>query len=347
MQTDRRGFIRTAATGLAATAAAATAPACQPAASPGVSRATGARAAGAPFELTMQFYGLMVHGSWAAAKPDDPRRWDVLMIREAHHKPQLRVLAQDVMKHKSGKPDRLNPQMLWWPLTNVDVLVAIDGTSYGNVTPATKKRPNDSLGVPTSCPVSTVDEQFEDITWVPSLTDLLQKKDPKARLRPELKDDAIKMPPGGDVASRVRLTTGQIKSARPSAEEFEHIRRKYTLPPYPQFHPQFYTDLVRFTATVNSKLTLELVPFGDTSGEIVEIAPGLTSALVLIDHIDPAPASHETMPGEFCGSHFRPYYKTYNVTIRPDELPCPDDQEYCDHIGDPPYYCVPIRGDFE
>ena len=97
---------------------------------------------------------------------------------------------------------------------------------------------------------------------------------------------------------------------------------------------------------MTNKLTLELVPFGDKSGEIIEIVPTQSTAFVLIDHTDPAPASRETMAGSFCDYHFRPYYKTYDTTLSECDLPCPDDQEYCDHRGDPPYYCVPVRGDF-
>jgi hypothetical protein len=341
MDTNRRTFLRTGAVGLAGVAAA-----CGQPSDTGASVQAARRSSVKPFDLTIQFFGLMVHGSWPHAKPDDPRRVDVLLVNQAHHVPQLRIQAKDVVSHKSGKKDRYNPHMLWWPLKNIDVVVSIDGKAGGDVKLVKGKRHEEKPGQLAACPDPGNDDEFQDITWLPNLTELLYAQDNAAALYPDLKDDSSTIKPDDRLASRVRLTTGGLGGARPTLEEYETIKHNYRFAPYPKFQPQFYTDLVRFTGKVTSQLTLTLIPFGKADGEIIEIATDQSDAVVFVEHTDPNAGGHsQTL--DFCASHFRPLYSVYKTTVvDPSLQPCPNSPKYCTVAGDPPYYCVPGTGDF-
>lgn len=339
MRRTRREFLR-ASSIVAAGAAVACGP---PTAS---ARATGSPPSSAStFSLSVQFSGLLIHGSWpvkSAANPAVLSGWDALLVRDGRHAARLRMPLANVVNPTGYSEDRYLPGVGVWDLTNQDLIIDLDGRTRGDVTAETKTRPNDASGMPVACPRPGYPDDFRDITWLADFYNVLGD----GALKDDLKADSDRIKRDDLLNARVRLSTGDIACAKPSLPEFEVIKFGFSDTSYKE---QFLADLVRFKSADAQKIVVKMIPFGGTAvSNTLELVPvaAQTTVWAFLENYDPHlidRALDGTLSrANYWDCHFAPYYhllkyKGYQVKPLPT---C------CTASCDPPFYCFSPRGYF-
>jgi hypothetical protein len=342
MRPSRRQFLSVGA--IAAAAAAASR--CTP--QPSQQAPTGAsNIVASPFSLSLQFAGLMVHGSWPAqdaTKPNVLSGWDALLVRDGGaHKGQLRLPLANVNNPSGYTPDRYNPGIGVWDLTNMDVLIRVDNAARGEVTTTTGKRRTDASGKPVPCPDFTKDDEYTDITWLNRISDVFGAG--AGAIQDSLKGDANSIAKDSLLNARVRLPKGSISCVRPSRANYDRIMFKFKdITAY----SQFLTDIVRFKSNDAQAIQLELVPFGASSGTTIDLTATGGTIAAYVENVDPL-LGDKVLNGvikkaDFFMHHFEPYFKIVKyagVKRYPAPQLCPD----VGIAGDPPFYCISTGGE--
>ena len=339
MTPNRREFLR-----IGSVTAAGAAFACGGGSAP-ASSASPATVATGPFSVSLQFSGLVVHGSWPvndASKPNVVSGWDALLVRDGEHKARLRLPLANVKNPTGYVEDRYSPGVGIWDLNNVDLLIRLDTIARGEVITTTGKRRKDSSGKPVTCPDHTNSDEYTDISWLARFSEILPGTNSGA-IKDALKGDASTIPKNDLLNARVRLAKGTISCARPSLEDYDEMMFGFSdIDDY----GQFVSDLVRFRSADAQAIQLELVPFGTSSGSTIDLVSTGGTVVGFVENIDPLLAQR-VLNGmitlsNFWMHHFDPYYKLLKYTGQ-RTYPKP---AYCTTAGDPPFYCISPGGSF-
>lgn len=345
MRPSRRQFLRVGS--VAAAAAAASCGGSKPSLPPPPGSTGGTTAVAAPFSLSLQFAGLLVHGSWPAldsSKPNVVSGWDVLLVRDGEHKAQLRLPLANVKNPTGYMPDRYLLGIGVWDLTNMDVIIRLDNAARGEVTTTTGKRRTDTSGKLVPCPDHTNDDEYTDITWLNRISGVFGAG--QGEIRDSLKGDATSIAKDDLLNARVRLPKGSIGCARPSLADYDRMMFKFKdITAY----GQFVSDIVRFKSNDAQAIQLELVPFGASSGSTIDLTATGGTVVGYVENIDPL-LGDKVLRGiitkaNFWMHHFDPYFKLVKFTLvkrYPAPTLCPD----VGVAGDPPFYCISTGGEF-
>jgi len=334
MRHSRRQFLRVGSVSAAAAAASC-------------GGATPLNPVAAPFSLSLQFAGLLVHGSWPAqdsSKPNVMSGWDTLLVRDGEHKAQLRLPLANVKNPTGYKPDRYSLGIGVWDLTNMDVLIRLDNAARGEITTTTGKRRKDTSGKLVPCPDYTNDEEYTDITWLNRISDVFGSG--AGAMQDGLKGDAASIAKDALLNARVRLPKGSIGCARPSLAAYDRVMFNFK---DMTAYGQFLSDIVRFRSNDAQAIQLELVPFGASSGSTIDLTATGGTVVGYVENIDPLLAEKllngTITSANFWTHHFDPYFKLVKYTgVKKYPAPklCPD----VESAGDPPFYCISTGGEF-
>jgi len=302
----------------------------------------------AAFSLSLQFAGLLVHGSWPAqdaSKPNVFSGWDALLVRHSEHKAQLRLPLANVKSPNGFQADRYSPGIGVWDLTNTDLLIRLDNVARGEVTATTGKRRKDTSGKPVPCPDSTKDDEYTDIGWLNRISDVFGAG--AGAIKDTLRGDANAVAKDDLLNARVRLPKGTISCARPSLPAYDSVMFKFK---DISTYGQFLSDIVRFKSNDAQTIQLELVPFGAASGTTIDLTANGGTIVAYVENIDPL-LGDRVLKGTITKAtywmhHFEPYFNVVKYTgahSTPQPNLCPDQSV----IGaDPPFYCISTGGEF-
>jgi len=332
MGRTRREFLLTGAVGAAGSALACTS------SSPGSNNPTTST-----FQAVLQFSGLILHGSWPAKDPSQPSvfsGWDSLLVRDVngYHQAALRVPLANVKDPAPFSKDPYFSGLGVMYIPNTDVVVNVGGVTGGPVTAVTGSRPPGA-----ACPDPKNDNQYSDISWLADFDLLLATVTNKGALQDSLKNGSKDIKKDDLVNARVRLSTGQVACSRPSTHSYDNIRIDFST----LSSGQFCTDLVRYTTPASDQISLELIPFGSTSGTTIQlVSNGSSPVYVYVENDDPALADRVLKGtingGNFWAYHFEPHFRLLKATFS-GLTATPN---CCNGGCDPPFYCFETRGYF-
>jgi hypothetical protein len=340
MAINRRGFLTSGAAGtLGLTIGGASRTAA-------AQRSTGGAQ---PFQLRMQFWGLIAHVAGPMRSGRGQRAsWHVVLLNDAAshvgalgHRAVLKVpLANLSPRPAAPMLDPTNPDLAVFDLANVRLTTAFDGEQ--STTPVqTVVGARRTVGAQLApCPASSSDEEWRDISWLADLDKLLGKG--KGRVRRQHIDGP--WPARGLVSAVIPLTNGTVECGRPSKPGYEGVAYRFVqhegAAPEPH-EQQFYTDIVRYVSNPASAITLTARSLRGNGRRTFEIRalPGQSVVTVFVENVNPnAGTSLDMRPGAMPPSH---HFLAYFDLVDPGRR-CMPEATCCDASCDPPVYCFGV-----